>query len=70
MVLYILEGEKTMAIPIAPTPVLKGKEAKDFEKTIRANEAKSIPIKEIRNTIKVFTKVLDSKEKLSEVPHE
>jgi len=47
-----------MALPIQPTPVLKGKEARDFIKKAEANKTKRVSKKVIEKAVKIFLSVM------------
>lgn len=46
-----------MARPIKETPVLRGKNARDFEKAIKENEKKKVPRADYERALKVFDTV-------------
>lgn len=50
--------EDYMAMQIAPTPVLKGKDAKKFLKIAKENETKFLPKEEVERSLKVYHDVM------------
>jgi len=50
-----------MALPIQPTPVLKGKEAEAFYKKAKANEKKSIPKAQLLKDLNMLNNILKVK---------
>jgi hypothetical protein len=47
-----------MALPIAATPVLKGKEAKKFYEEIAENAKKGVPSEEVKRADEIFKGVM------------
>jgi hypothetical protein len=47
-----------MAIPIKPTPILKGKEARAFSKKINSNKNKPVSKEEFERISKAFDNVI------------
>lgn len=45
-----------MATPIAPTPMLRGKEAERFRRNEIRNRGREAPVKQVRKAIKAFLK--------------
>ena len=50
-----------MAIPIKETPILHGKAAERFEKSIKANENKKVSASEFNRAIKNYRKIMKCK---------
>ena len=49
-----------MALPIAATPILKGKEAEKFRKQEIRNRKKLVPKKKVRRAIEIYKEVIDN----------
>lgn len=47
-----------MAMPIKPTPILKGKEAQEFSKKINSNKNKPVSKEAYERTLKAFDNVI------------
>jgi len=50
--------EKKMAMEIASTPVLTGKEAKKFAQTAKENETKKLPKEEVERSLKIYHEIM------------
>ncbi|GBR77417.1 hypothetical protein RDn1_076 [Candidatus Termititenax dinenymphae] len=48
-----------MALPIAATPILEGKDAERFYKELAESENKHIPVEEIKEGIELFNAIMD-----------
>ena len=48
-----------MALPIAATPVLTGKDAERFYQELAENENKHIPDKEIAESLRIFNTIME-----------
>lgn len=47
-----------MAMQIASTPVLKGKEAKKFARIAKENETKKLPKEEVERSLKIYNDIM------------
>jgi hypothetical protein len=47
-----------MAMEIASTPVLTGKEAKKFARTVKENETKKLPRAEVERSLKIYHEIM------------
>ncbi|MGA2143143.1 MAG: hypothetical protein ABSG94_12090 [Brevinematales bacterium] len=47
-----------MAMEIASTPVLTGKEAKKFAQTAKENETKKLPKEEVERSLKIYHEIM------------
>ena len=51
---------KTKSLPIKPTPMLKGKEARKFIRAAKRNETKCADLNEVKRSVNIFIGVMNN----------